>query len=321
MRPSVLAIPVSIAMTFAVVAQSGPAGPAVQIRQDVAKKQYVVSIAGKPFTTYCYGDEFRDKPVFYPVVSPNGARVNREYPMVASVPGESSDHPHHQSVFFTYDEVNGIHFWNPDTSGRRIEQRDAKVDGNTIVAELAWKDKDGKTVLEETKRVTFGAGTDAYWMDHDLTLKAAVPVTLGDTKEGAFGLRLNDTLKEAGGTGRYLNAEGLETATNVWGKTSPWVAIRGAAKENDGDKDVTVAIFAHPSGLNSPPYWHARDYGLFAVNPFGRKAYDPSAPERATKLVVGDNVHVRFRLAVYSGKVTKARLDQDFSSFSSTPLR
>jgi len=26
-------------------------------------------------------------------------------------------------------------------------------------------------------------------------------------------------------------------------------------------------------------------------------------------------VHVRFRLAVYSGKVTKERLDQDFAAF------
>ena len=53
----------------------------------------------------------------------NGARVNREYPMVEKVPGESSDHPHHQSLFFTYDEVNGTNFWNPERTGRRIQQR------------------------------------------------------------------------------------------------------------------------------------------------------------------------------------------------------
>jgi hypothetical protein len=295
--------------------------PSVQIRHDAAARQFVVTIQGKPFTTYCYGDDFKDKPVFYPVMSPNGARVNREFPMVASVPGESTDHPHHQSLFFTYDEVNGIHFWNPDTSGRRIVAKDTKADGNMLVASLAWNDKDGKTVLDETKRVTFGGASDVFWMDHDITLKAVVPVSFGDTKEGAFGIRLNDTLKEQGGTGRYVNAEGAETSANVWGKTSPWVAIRGSVKGAGGDKDVTVAIFAHPSGLNAPPYWHAREYGLFAVNPFARHAYDPSAAERTTTLDKDKSLHLRFRLAVYSGKTPKPRLDQDFAAFSAQPFK
>ncbi len=152
--------------------------------------------------------------------------------MVEKVPGESSDHPHHQSLFFTYDEVNGTNFWNPERTGRRIQQRDVRVDGATLVARLDWKDKDGKVVLDETKRVTFGGDADAFWLDHQSTLLAPnVAVSMGDTKEGAFGLRLNDTLKELGGSGRYINAEGLETAANVWGKTSPWVAIRGAVKD------------------------------------------------------------------------------------------
>jgi hypothetical protein len=104
----------------------------------------------------------------------------------------------------------------------------------------------------------------------------------------------------------------------VWGKTSSWVAIRGVVKDQQGEKPVTVAIFAHPAGLNSPPYWHARAYGLFAANPFARKGYDPTAPERITKLGVGESLRVRFRLAVYSGQVDKARLDRDFASYRST---
>jgi methane monooxygenase PmoA-like len=290
----------------------------VRITPDPAKKQFAVAIAGKPFTTYCYGPEFADKPVFYPVLSPNGARINREFPMVKDVPGETNDHPHHQSAWFTYDEVNGIHFWNPDTSGRHIEHRDARLglDGNTLTALLAWKDKDGNVVLDETKRVTFGGDATAFWMDHDITLKATIPVVFGDTKEGAFGIRLNDTLKETGGTGRFINAEGLETEAKVWGKTSAWVALRGTVKDNAGDKDVTVAIFPHPTSFNSPPYWHARGYGLFAANPFGAHAYDPKVPERATKLASGDSVHLRYRMVVYSGKVEKTRLDQDFAGFA-----
>jgi hypothetical protein len=314
MKPSIVLAGVGIAVGAAMIeAQSGPA---VAIGHDATKKQYAVTIGGRPFTTWCYGDEFPDKPVFYPVLSPNGARVNREFPMVKGVPGESSDHPHHQSLFFTYDEVNGTNFWNPTPTGRRIEQRAVRTEPNALVASLDWKDKDGNVILAETKRVTFGGAADVFWLDHDSTLAAAVPVTMGDTKEGAFGLRLHDTLKEAGGSGRYLNAEGLETEANVWGKTSRWVAIRGSVKVADAAREVTVAIFAHPSGLNSPPYWHARAYGLFAMNPFARRGYDPSAPERITRLAPGEHVRVRARLAVYAGKVDKARLDRDYAAFA-----
>ena len=314
MRMRSLAVFALLAVAYVGASQVAPAD--VQVRHDAASKQYGVTIGGKPFTTYRYGDDFSDKPVFYPVMSPNGARVNREYPMVQKVPGESADHPHHQSVWFTYDEVNGTNFWNPEKTGRRIAQREAKLEGKTLVALLDWKDKDGKVVLEETKRVGFGGGADVFWMDHDITLKAPnVAVSMGDTKEGAFGIRLNDTLKEAGGSGKYVNAEGLETAANVWGKTSPWVAIRGVVTDAAGKRDVTVAIFAHPSGHNGAPYWHARDYGLFAANPFGRKAYDPKQETRITTLGVGQSLRLRFRLAVYSGQVAKSRLDTDFAGF------
>ncbi|MEO7189858.1 MAG: PmoA family protein [Vicinamibacterales bacterium] len=296
--------------TSAIQPQAG-----VSIRHDAAAGEYAVTVAGKTFTGYQYGKDFREKPAFYPVVAPNGARVNREYPMVPNVAGETTDHPHHQSMFFAYDEVNGTNFWNPEATARHIEHLRATVAGSTLTADLAWKDKDNAVVLTETKRVTFGGGGDVFWMDHDITLTAPrVAVSMGDTKEGAFAIRLNDTLKENGGSGRYINAEGLETAANVWGKTSAWVAIRGTVKEAAATKNVTVAIFAHKAGLNFPPYWHARDYGLFAANPFGRKSYDPAAPQRITRLAVGESARVRFRLAVYDGQVSKARLDQDYAA-------
>lgn len=326
MKPLLLALPV---LAVVVSAQRGPTPKpdvdirqnAVQVKHDAARHEYTVDVQFKPFTTYCYGPEFVNKPIFYPVMSPNGARVNREFPMVKGVSGESSDHPHHESLFFTYDEVNGTNFWNAEQTGRRIEHRGANVDSNRLTADLAWKDKNGGLVLEETKRVTFGGDLGVFWMDHDITLKAALPVTMGDTKEGAFGLRLNDTLKEEGGSGRYINAEGLETEKGVWGKTSAWVAIRGSIKDKDANRPVTVAIFAHPSGYNSPPYWHARAYGLFAANPFARKGYDPTAPERITKLATGESIRLLFRLAVYTGQVEKARLDQDYAAFKGMPLK
>ena len=312
---------VAVLLPVAYAAQSPDAGragaqqPAVDLRSAPETHAVTVSISGQPFTTYRYGADFPDKPVFYPVLAPNGARVNREFPMVRGVAGESADHPHHQSMWFSYDEVNGTNFWNTATTGRRIEHLGVDVAGDALTARLAWKDREGAVVLEETKRVTFGGRAGAVWMDHDITLAATrVPVSMGDTKEGAFGIRLNDALKEQGGTGRYINAEGLEGEKGVWGRTSDWVAIRGTIPDARGAKDVTVAIFAPRSGLNAPPYWHARAYGLFAVNPFGRRSFDPAQPERLTRLDGGEQIRTRFRLAVYDGQVSAAQLAGDYAA-------
>lgn len=308
----------SFAFLFAIALGSISAGCAqVRIKEVPDAHKLEISVGGKPFTSYCYGEEFLDKPIFYPVLSPAGTPVNRMYPMVPGVEGESNDHPHHQSLFFTYGNVNGVDYWNLQKSGRRIKQREAIVKDGVINLTLDWIDPKGVKVLEEKRRVTFGGGEDVLWMDHDITLKAnEADVVIGDSKEGAFGIRLAETLCEKGHTGRYINAEGLETSDKLWGKPSPWVALTGTLKGKAGDEPVTVAIYSHPTTAHHPPRWHARDYGLFAVNPFGGKSYDKNAPEMKTPLKKGEKVTLCFRVAVYTGKMEKPRLDKDYAEFA-----
>ena len=78
----------------------------------------VVSIDGKPFTTYLAKEGAR--PYYFPVIGPTGAAVTRAYPM-KTVEGEKRDHPHHQSLWFTHGNVNGVDFWS-NTKGTRHDQ-------------------------------------------------------------------------------------------------------------------------------------------------------------------------------------------------------
>ena len=42
-------------------------------------------------------------------------------------------------------------------------------------------------------------------------------------------------------------------------------------------------MFDHPENPRHPTYWHTRDYGLFALSPFGRNAFDdPKAHDETT---------------------------------------
>jgi hypothetical protein len=174
---------------------------------------------------------------------------------------------------------------------------------------IDWLDQDGRVSVQEIKRVTFGGASDVHWMDHDIRLTAlGEPRSFDDTKEGMFAIRVADELREDEGTGRYINAYGWETADRIWGRRAPWVALRGTVA---GD-NVTVAIFDHPSSENHPSYWHARAYGLFSINPFGRKDFVKGARPDNRRLEPNQSFHFRHRVQVYDGKVSKERLDQDY---------
>ena len=287
---------------------------AVEVRNDPERHTVEIRADGQLLTAFRYGPEFAQKPVFYPILSRDGAMINRELPFIAKS-GETTDHPHHQSLFFGYGNVNGLDFWST-VNGERIVF-DAILgtrSGDTGELDFAadWQDPQGRPVAREYRRVTFGASGDAWWMDHDITVSALDEVLhFNDTKEGLLGLRLADALREEGGTGAYESAFGLKGTAAVWGKRAPWVALRG---EVDG-KPVTIAIDEHPESCGYPSYWHARGYGLFAVNPFGRKDFVQGARPLDRRLEPGGSFRFRWRIWIYRGQVTRERLVTDYNTY------
>src|SRR5262249_18115193 len=159
----------------------------------------------------------------------------------------------------------------------------------TLSATMDWKDPDGKTLLVEAEDMTFAGDARLRTIDFHITLTAAVDVTFGDTKEGAFAIRLVEPFTARKG-GKMVNAEGKPGMAEVWGKRSNWVDYTATL---DGEP-LGVAIFDQPSNPRHPTYWHARDYGLFALNPFGRKAFDETQEESAWKLPNGQKLEFRW---------------------------
>ena len=94
-----------------------------------------------------------------------------------------------------------------------------------------------------------------------------------------------------------VDADGLAGMVGVWGKRSNWVDYTA---EVDGER-LGVAMFDHPQNPHHPTYWHARDYGLFALNPFGQNAFDPKAEESHLKLPKGQKLTFRWRVVVHPG--------------------
>src|SRR5262249_26035354 len=153
-----------------------------------------ITIDGKPFTTFHAGAD-ANKPFLAPIRSASGKIVTRGFPMEKDIPGESKDHLHHRGLWFTYDDVNGVKFWENDPSYTRgkigkVVVRDTKwKDGQgsgTLSATMDWKDPDGKTLLVETEDMTFAGDARLRTIDFHITLTAAAAVPFGRPKPAPF---------------------------------------------------------------------------------------------------------------------------------------
>lgn len=276
-----------------------------------------IPLDGKPFATFHSG-VVEGRPYLAPLRSASGKIITRQFPM-AMIEGESRDHRHHRGLWFSYDDVNGVKFWENDPTyndpktGRIVASKaDWKPSSKTLETIFNWNDHSGKTVLVEHRMMTFRATPALRIIDFDITLTAPEKVVFGDTKEGAFAIRLADALTEKSGSGKMLSAEGKQGMAEIWGKRSSWVDYSGTL---DGEK-LGIAIFDHPSNPWYPVHWHARDYGLFAVNPWGQHAFDPAAPEAHTTLAAGASLHIRWRVVIHAGDTSSAHVADLYREFT-----
>jgi len=301
------------------------------IVENKEKKQVDIVYNNRLLTAYCYYDSSR-KPMLFPVNTLDGITVTRGYPFQIKA-GERTDHPHHTGIWLNYESVNGLDFWNNSTA-IAVEKRsqygtivpgkiiDKKTDGKTasLAVTATWVRPDNKVLLNEETHFNFRVKGNDFIIDRITTLTATdTTVLFKDVKDGMFAIRVArelelpskekssfvdnkgniTTLVPSTGnvTGMYYSSEGLK-GDSVWSSKGRWVMLTG---KKDGT-DITIGMFDHPSNVGYPAYWHARGYGLFAVNPLGRKIFSNGNEELNFSLNPGQSVTFRYRVVVHSGK-------------------
>jgi hypothetical protein len=280
------------------------------------KGKVTVEIEGELFTEYLYDAHGRSKPVLYPILGPGGARMTRDYPFKKGTPGEASDHPHHASLWFTHGEVNGISFWHVGKNTGIIKhQKFIKVDGNTISTANKWLSAKGEEQCSDETSISFQTLGKNRAIDFDITVHASAgDVKFGDTKEGSMGIRTNPALRVKGSVakGQAVNSEGV-SGKAVWGKRAKWVDYWGPINGNT----VGIAIFDHPGNPRHPTWWHARDYGLVAANPFGVHNFE-GKPKGTGDLVIksGEKVRFRYRFLFHAGDVKTAKISESYTGWA-----
>ena len=261
-----------------------------------------VEVDGKPFTDFYYGSD-APKPYLHPLRCASGKIVTRSFPM-ENIPGESTTDQHHRGVWLAYKDVNGVDFWQNEFSyqnklagkvvTRSVGNLKSGKETGSFRGIFAWVAPSGEAMLEETRVMSFRGDAKLRMVDIDINLKALVDTTFGDSKDGAFSIRLAEPLTEKN-SGTMVNSEGGRKMDQTWGKAASWVNYSGTL---DGEK-LGVALFEHPDSFHHPSRWHVRDYGLLAVNPFGSNAFDKEAPVSKFVLSKGKSIRLRYRIVVH----------------------
>lgn len=331
-RPAAMTMPVR--RWRALVSCIALALPLVSIAQTVTVKPTEaglrVEIDGVVFTEYVTKDTAR--PYLYPLVGAAGVNVSRDFPMKKDTPGEAKflDHPHHRSLWFGHSRINEINFWAEyQVFGQQVHSGFADVRSTAnqgrFTATTQWIGPDKKTVLTDERRITITAlpGGEKT-LDFDITLKATTgDVLIGDTKEGTIALRLCPSLSmnssKSGvntgpSTGHAFNSQGVRDVA-IWGKRANWVCYYGPDPKGNA---VGVVIFSHPKNLQSPSPWHARDYGLFAANPFGLHDFEPDKPAGAGDYTIkqGGSLTLRYRFYFAKGTPSAEALENRFKDYA-----
>ena len=305
------------------------AAPAVTVSRLADRVR--VEIGGQLFTEYVF--QGASRPYCYPVLAPDGTSLVRDFPM-KETPGEDRDHPHHRALMFAHSNANQVDFWNEGTSGTKFPKGSTVHDGfvetksgevGVIRVRHRWVAPDGKLVATDETTMRFRGTAEARMIDYEVTVHARpeVPLVMGDNKDGTMAIRLAQWMtmphklqkKDIPGVGHIVTAKGDRDAA-AWGTRAAWCDYFA---ERHG-RTYGVAIFDHPQNLRHPTWWMARDYGLFAANPFGQRDFEVAAKHPSGKgdytIPAGGSLTLRYRFYFHYGDERAARIAERYADYA-----
>lgn len=261
-----------------------------------------VSIDGRFFTSYIFSEDEK-YPFFYPVNGPiSGGSVTSM---------RNAVYPHHTSLFFGCDLVNGGNYWQEGLERGRIISVNALIEkqgGDSVVItdECIWSRPGAISPVKDTRRYTIiSPSATMTLIDVEITMEMLMDVRIKKTNHSLFSARMAADLAVTNG-GTMINAEGAKSEKDTFGKGSPWIDFYGK-------RGVTIeglAIMQHPLNPWYPSPWFTRDYGFMSPTPM----YWPANGEE-TFMKEGTKLRLRYRVVVHAGDHLEAKIAQEFEKY------
>lgn len=261
-----------------------------------------VTIDGKYFTSYIFSLDEK-YPFFYPVNGPiSGGSVTSM---------RNGEYPHHSSLFFGCDQVNGGNYWQEGLERGRIISVNAEIlkegaDTVVISDECIWSRPGAVSPVKDSRKYTFTVPeANLRQIDVEITMEMLMDVRIKKTNHSLFSVRMAADLSVRNG-GTMVNAEGDSGEKATFGKSSPWMDYFGKR----GDYTEGIAVLQHPSNPWYPSPWFTRDYGFISPTPM----YWPADGEE-TFVKKGEKLTLRYRVLVHAGTMEERKIAEWFRQY------
>lgn len=260
-------------------------------------------VIGKQFFTSYRFQPDEKYPFFFPVNGPVSGATTTSM--------RNGEYPHHSSLFFGCDRVNGGNYWQEGLERGQIVSVGARIveaKGEQVVIEdeCIWKRPDAQAPIIDRRKITISSPSkDLYQLDFDIEMEMLMDVTIQKTNHSLFSARIDPDLTVKQG-GVMINSEGKEGEKGTFGVGSSWIDCYG--KRKTGTEGI--AIIQHPSNKWYPSPWFTRDYGFMSPTPM----YWPEN-EKTTELKKGDKINLRYRVLVHAGNSGEANIARLFEQY------
>ncbi len=275
---------------------------AAKITAEKVGSKINVSIDGKFFTSYIFSADEK-YPFFFPVNGPlSGGTLTSM---------RNDPYPHHSSLYFACDAVNGGNYWQEGLERGRIISVNAEIikqGGDTVIItdECIWSRPGALSPVKDSRRIIITApSVTVRQIDFEITMQALIDVTFRKTGHSLFSARMaTDLIVQNGGT--MVNAEGNKNEKETFGKKTAWMDYYGKR----GNIVEGLAILQHPSNPWYPATWFTRDYGHFSPAVM-------NWPENGQNIFLkaGEKLSFRYRVLVHGGDPGEAKIADAFAKY------
>jgi hypothetical protein len=260
---------------------------------------------GNEIARFYFGPELR-RPFVYPIIGPSGRSLTR-----MGHPHDPESHSHHNSVWISHHDVNGVSFWDDRAPGKivhqRIERFDDADEAAAVLTSNFWIASNQVMLVERRYTRAEPLANKEWLLTIDLELRPGKQeITFGKTPFGLIGVRMAKTIGVNDGGGQIRNSEGGVNEAGVFWKRARWVDYSGpiAPGVTEG-----ITLLDHPANPNHPIVFHVRNDGWMGA----------SLTHEAPRTIKPDDVlQLKYGLYVHAGMPQTNEIERVWKRFAGT---
>lgn len=261
-------------------------------------RMIVITADSQPLATYVYSDPDISRPYFKDIHAPGGIQVTRHHPPREGI--DPTDHAHyHPGLWLAFGDLSGVDSWRNKARVEHVEFLQAPtVSGNR--GSFTVRNRylhEARIVCEEICAYTFLVRPSGYLILWDSVFRSErSDFWFGDQEEMGLGVRVaTPIMVKSKQGGRILDSAGRRNEKGIWGKQAAWCDYSGPME------GVFAGVTVMPDPDNFRPcWWHTRDYGFMAANPFGRAAFRAGSTSKVP-VKAGQSFRLAYGILLHAG--------------------